>query len=38
MVGRSARIWLMRFKDALPRCIRFTTQPSAIMGHTSIPI
>ncbi len=29
---------IIRFQDAVPRCIRFTTQPSAIIGHTSIPM
>ena len=36
--GCSRRISLMRCSDALPRCIRLTTQPSAIMGHTSMPM
>ncbi len=38
MVGCSSRIWLMRPSEAVPRCIRFTTQPSAIMGQTSMPM
>ena len=36
MAGRSSRISPIRFSEAVPRCIRFTTQPSAIMGHTSM--
>ena len=36
--GFSWKIWLMRASEAPPRCIRFTTHPSAIMGHTRIPM
>ena len=38
MVGRSFMIWQIRSNDALPRCIRFTTQPMAIIGQTSMPM
>src|ERR1017187_7337004 len=38
MDGCSRRMSLMRARDALPRCIRLTTHPSAIMGHTSMPM
>ena len=36
--GRSRKISSMRERDAVPRWIRFTTQPSAIMGQTSMPM
>jgi hypothetical protein len=38
MEGRSFRTSRMRSNEALPRCIRFTTHPMAIIGHTSIPM
>ena len=38
MAGCSFRISLILVNDAPPRCIKFTTQPSAIMGHTSMPM
>ena len=31
-------ILVVRVSEAAPRCIRFTTQPSAIIGQTSIPM
>ena len=32
------KISLIRRSEALPRCIRFTTHPRAIIGQTSIPM
>ena len=38
MCGVSSIISSMRASEAVPRCVRFTTQPSAIMGQTSMPM
>ena len=38
MEGSSARIEWIRSSEAVPLWTRLTTQPKAIMGHTSIPM
>ncbi len=38
MLGFSCISSMIRLQEAVPRCIRFTTHPSAIMGQISMPM